>query len=146
MEEFVTEYLRAILLLGVTTALWVVYKLKHKYADVSLNWLGGVLESYAITTGFWTVVVGIAVVAAYFNLPWILHLVLLILFTEALGVVTFIEVSSIVMSIIWGMARQSKNSKLDYRVHVTVAILIVAVILMLFYLSKGLPENPATFP
>jgi len=146
MDEFATEYLRAILLLGIATALWVIYKLKHKQAEVSLRWLGGLLESYAITAGFWTGVVGIAVVAVYFSLPWILHLVLLILFTKAFEAVTFIEVSSIVMSIIWGMAKQSKNSRLDYRIHVMVAILIVAVILMFFYLSKGLPVTPATFP
>lgn len=146
MDEFATEYVRAVLLLGIATFVWVIFKLKHKSADVSLKWLGGVLDSYAITAGFWTGVIGIAMTAGYFNLPWILHLVLLILFTKAGGAVTFIKMSSVFMSIIWGVKSQSHNSKLDYRVHIVVVISVVAVILMFFYLSKGLPENPATFP
>lgn len=146
MDEFATEYVRAVLLLGVATVLWTIFRLKHKNADVSLKWLGGVLDSYAMTAGFWTGVIGIAVIAGYLNLPWILHLILLILFTKVGGAVTFIEISSVVMSVIWGVNSQSHNSQLDYRVHVALAISIVALILAFFYISSGLADSPASFP
>jgi K+-sensing histidine kinase KdpD len=146
MDEFATEYLRAVVLLGIATVLWVVFRLKHKNAEVSLKWLGGVLDSYAITTGFWTSVIGIALIAGYPNVPWILHMVLLILFSKLGGAVTFIEISSVFMSVIWGVNSQSHNSKLDYRFHTVLAISIVAVILMFYYISNGLPNSPASFP
>ena len=146
MEELLpTEYLRAILLLGIATAIWAIMKLKHEHASKSLGWLEGIVEGYTINAAFWSAVIGLAVIETQSNGGVGLHLTLLVLFTRLLGVLTFIEISSTVMSIIWGIEKQS-NGRLDYRVPVVTAIGIASIILIAFYLSNGLPTNPATFP
>jgi len=144
-ESLPIEYLRAILLLGIATIIWVAVKLYHEHASKSLDWLEGMVEGYAINAAFWSGIIGLALIATQYNAGWILHLTLLILFTQFVGVVTFIEVSSTVMSIIWGIERQS-NGRLDYRTHVTIAIAIVAIFLTILYLHNNLPPNPISFP
>lgn len=139
------EYLRAILLLGIATAIWAVIKIKHRHASRSLEWLEGIVEGYMINAVLWSVIIGFAIVAAKYGASWILHLTLLILFTKLFGVATFIEVSSTVMSIIWGIEKQS-NGRLNYRIYVVAAIIITVMLLIMFYSSSGLPQNPATFP
>lgn len=146
MQELIPfEYLRATLLFGIAVAIWAIMKLKHKYANVSLQWLEGIVEGYTINAGFWCVTLVFSIVASQSSNKWVLDLALLTLFTRFLGVVTFIEVSSTAISIFWGIEKQS-NGRLDYRFHSIALSGIVALGLLIHYSTKGLPSGPATFP
>jgi len=144
-ESIEAEWLRAILLLGVAFTVWVIIRLKHEHANVSLEWLEGLVEGYTIYAVFWCGKLGLALIAKQYGVEWILHLTLLLLFTKFFGVVTFIEVSSTIMSIFWGLEKQSKG-KLDYRIHVVAGIALYTSYLVLLYLHNGFPPNPITLP
>jgi len=146
MEDLVTtEWLRATLLLGIAIIIWVIIKLKHEYADVSLRWLEGIVEGYTIYAVLWCGIVGLAIAATQYGASWILHLTLLLLFTKFLGALTFVEVSSTIMSFFWGLEKQS-NGRLDYRIYVVTSIVLFSLYLVLLYFYSGLPENPITLP
>jgi hypothetical protein len=77
LEILPIEYLRAILLLGIATIVWIAIKFHHKYADRSLEWLEGIVEGYAITAFFWSGMISLSVIAIHYHLGWVLHLMLL---------------------------------------------------------------------
>jgi hypothetical protein len=137
MEDFTQEYVRAILLLGITTTIYAFIRIKHKYADESSRWLVGILEGYTLNAGFWTGILVLAIITTQQNAGWILRLVQLVLFTKFLNAVTFIEISSTIISITWGLAEQSRK-KLDYRILVVTIFAIFAVILIAYYSTSGL--------
>jgi len=145
MEEFSLEYLRAILLLGIAVFIWIIIKMHHPYANKSLEWVEGIVEGYTINAAFWSVIIGLAILANSYNMGLILHLVLLILFTKFFQVVSFIEVSSTFISIFWGLNKQS-NGRLDYRFHVVMVFAAITVILAFIYLTNNLPVSSISIP
>jgi hypothetical protein len=70
LEILPIEYLRAILLLGIATIVWIAIKFHHKYADRSLEWLEGIVEGYAITAFFWSGMISLSVIAIHYHLGW----------------------------------------------------------------------------
>jgi len=145
MEGFSLEYLRAILLLGIMVLIWIILKLQHPYAMKSLECIEGIVEGYAINAAFWSAIVLAAAFATRYYMSSFLHLVMLVLFTKFFYAVTLIEISSTLISIFWGIEKQS-NGKLDYRFHMILLFGTIAIVLAVFYLNHNLPTEPISFP